>query len=138
MAVLRRPATTALPALPILHLHKATASVWRVPRPNYLLGSSPLPEFPGNAIYHDSNRNALLEPATDELIAILQSSETLTASNTITNASYQNAVNPSVVGISAVPVPAIIMDGVSPVLTAGFGMLESASRQRPHRDHRQQ
>jgi Ca2+-binding RTX toxin-like protein len=90
----------------------------------YLLGTSPFDED-DDALYHDSNGNAVLDPESDELIAILQSAETLTAANTINNASYQNTVDPSVVGLSAAPVPAMVTDGSGALLSAGFSILES-------------
>ncbi len=89
----------------------------------YRLGVSPFnPD--DDAIYHDSNGNAALDPD-DELIAILQSSQTLTTANTITNASYQNAVDPAVIGLTAAPVAAVANEASGPVLSAGFSILET-------------
>jgi hypothetical protein len=91
----------------------------------YLLGTSPVAEFPGSALYHDSNGNATLDPATDELIAILQSTEILTAANTIASASYQNAVDPALVGLTAAPVPSLTTEGGAQRLAASFSILET-------------
>jgi Ca2+-binding RTX toxin-like protein len=89
----------------------------------YLLGVSPFnPD--DDAIYHDSNGNAALDPS-DELIAILQSTQTLTNANTITNATYQNAVDPAVVGLTAAPVAAMANGTSGPVLSAAFSILET-------------
>jgi Ca2+-binding RTX toxin-like protein len=87
----------------------------------YLLGESP---FDGDdaALYHDSNGNSALDPG-DELIAILQSAENLTVANTITNAIYQNAVAPGVVGLTASPVAGLSDLGGN--LTATFSILET-------------
>lgn len=90
----------------------------------YLLGLSPFD--PGHsALYHDSNGNATLDPATDELFAILQSTEALTTANTITNAVYQNSVAPSVVGLTAAPVASVETGGSGPQLSAAFSILET-------------
>jgi Ca2+-binding RTX toxin-like protein len=51
----------------------------------YFLGASPVPDS-GTALYYDSDGNGSLNPAVDELIAILQSNETLTLANTINTA----------------------------------------------------
>lgn len=90
----------------------------------YRLGVSPFnPD--DDALYHDSNGNGALDPASDELIAILQSAETLTTANTITNASYQNSVSPSVIGLNSTPT-AIVTNGASgPQLGASFSVLET-------------
>lgn len=69
-------------------------------RADYFLGTSPIAEFPGAAIYHDSNSNAALDPATDELIAILLSTESLTLANTITSANTTQGVDPATTGFS--------------------------------------
>ena len=90
----------------------------------YRLGVSPFhPD--DDALYHDSNGNAVLDPESDELIAILQSAETLTSANTIGNAVYQNAIDPSVVGLTAVPVATVIAGASGPQLGAEFCILES-------------
>jgi Ca2+-binding RTX toxin-like protein len=90
----------------------------------YRLGVSPFnPD--DDALYHDSNGNGTLDPAIDELIAILQSTETLTTANTITNASYQNSVAPSVVGLTAAPVASVTQGASGPQLSAGFSILET-------------
>ncbi|MCF7674236.1 MAG: calcium-binding protein, partial [Akkermansiaceae bacterium] len=90
----------------------------------YLLGASPF-DANHSALYHDSNGNASLDPETDELIAILQSTEALTTANTITNASYQNAVDPAVVGLTAAPVPSLTFEGGGQRLAASFSILET-------------
>lgn len=87
----------------------------------YLLGESPFDEDDA-ALYHDSNGNSALDPG-DELIAILRSGEALTLANTITNAIYQNAVDPSVVGLAASPVAGLSNLGGN--LTATFSILET-------------
>ena len=51
----------------------------------YFLGSSPVADG-GTALYYDSDGNGSLNTAVDELIAILQSNETLTVANTINTA----------------------------------------------------
>jgi len=76
----------------------------------YFLGASPIGGVPGTALYHDSNGNALLEPASDELIAILVSGETLTPANTLGLASYTAPVNPSVIGLTPLQ-PLVTDDG---------------------------
>jgi Ca2+-binding RTX toxin-like protein len=68
---------------------------------NYLLGISPFPEVPGTAVYLDSDGNGTLDPAADELIAILQSPEPLTVANTLTNGTFNQAVDPALVGLTA-------------------------------------
>jgi Ca2+-binding RTX toxin-like protein len=89
----------------------------------YLLGVSPFnPD--DDALYHDSNGNTVLD-SSDELIAILQSTESLTTSNTITNASYQNAVDPAVVGLTAAPLASVTTGVSGPQLNASFTILES-------------
>ena len=90
----------------------------------YRLGVSPFNPA-DDAIYHDSNGNAALDPASDELIAILQSAETLTTANTITNASYQNAVDPAVVGLTAAPVAAMTSGASGSSLSAAFSLLQT-------------
>jgi Ca2+-binding RTX toxin-like protein len=89
----------------------------------YLLGVSPF-DPDDDALYHDSNGNATLD-ASDELIAILQSAETLSIANTITNAVYQNSVAPSVVGLTAAPVASVENGGSGPRLSAAFSILET-------------
>lgn len=49
----------------------------------YFLGASPVAGLTGKALFHDSNFNALFDPGFDELLAILDSPEALTAANTI-------------------------------------------------------
>jgi len=49
----------------------------------YLLGSSPVASVPGTGIFHDTNLDGLLDPAHDELLAILDSPEALTHANTL-------------------------------------------------------
>ena len=49
----------------------------------FLLGNSPLAGVPGTAIFHDTDFDGLLDPAHDELIAILDSPDALTHLNTI-------------------------------------------------------
>jgi Ca2+-binding RTX toxin-like protein len=66
----------------------------------YFLGASPIVEVSDTALYHDSNGNLLLDQGADELIAILASAETLTHSNTLTNATYTLAVDPALVSLS--------------------------------------
>ena len=58
----------------------------------YFLASSPVADG-GTALYYDSDGNGLLDPAVDELIAILQSSETLTLANTINTALPPESAN---------------------------------------------
>jgi Ca2+-binding RTX toxin-like protein len=67
----------------------------------YFLGGSPIVGIPGSAVYHDSNNNAALDPATDELIAILVSGEGLTSANTLGNASYTQSLDPALAGMTA-------------------------------------
>jgi Ca2+-binding RTX toxin-like protein len=67
----------------------------------YLLGTSPFAEIPGSALYHDSDGNGELDPATDELIAILQSGSTLTIANTIGNAIVTTPIPPAAIGLTA-------------------------------------
>jgi Ca2+-binding RTX toxin-like protein len=55
---------------------------------DYLLGNSPLTGITGKALYHDTNGNGIINPASDELIAILQSSTTLNRTNTIDTARF--------------------------------------------------
>jgi Ca2+-binding RTX toxin-like protein len=69
-------------------------------RAEYFLGTSPIAEFPGAAIYHDSNNNAALDPATDELIAIMISTESLTVANTLTSALSTQGVDPVSTGLT--------------------------------------
>jgi Ca2+-binding RTX toxin-like protein len=67
-------------------------------RAEYFLGSSPIAEVPGTALYHDSNGNLALDTATDELIAILVSAEALTVANTINSATQ--AIDPAAIGLT--------------------------------------
>lgn len=79
----------------------------------YLLGASPIEGLTGAALYHDVNGNSVLEPATDELIAILQSAETLTAANTLNNARTINNVEPAEIGLTPlIPILARDVNGL--------------------------
>jgi Ca2+-binding RTX toxin-like protein len=49
----------------------------------YFLGASPVAGVPGTGLFHDTDFDGLLDIAHDELIAILESPDTLTSANTI-------------------------------------------------------
>lgn len=90
----------------------------------YFLGVSPIGAVPGTAVYHDSNGNAALDPSGDELIAILVSGETLTTTNTLTNASYTPGVDPALIGLTA-PLRALIAnEGAAPRGAVEFSIFE--------------
>lgn len=80
----------------------------------YRLGASPIGGVPGTALYHDSNTNGVLDAASDELIAILVSPETLTTTNTLANATYTQSADPAVIGLTP----------LRPATTAAAGELQ--------------
>lgn len=90
---------------------------------HYLLGSSPIVGVTGTALYHDSNANGTLEPESDELIAILASPETLTRSNTLTNATYSASVEPAVIGLTALQ-PLVVNDGSGARFAVQFSIFD--------------
>lgn len=92
----------------------------------YLLGTSPIAGVPGTAIYHDSNDNAAVDPAGDELIAILVSPETLTTTNTLANATYTQAVDPAGIGLTPLQ-PIVVNDGSGPRFAVQFSIFEPMS-----------
>ncbi len=75
----------------------------------YLLGESPFEDIEGTALYHDSNGNGELDPAADELIAILQSAVALTPANTTGNAIRTQPLDPAAIGLTA-PLKALLID----------------------------
>jgi Ca2+-binding RTX toxin-like protein len=90
----------------------------------YFLGVSPIAGISGSAVYHDSNSDAVFDPASDELIAILVSGEVLASANTLANASYTQSVDPAFAGMTA-PLQFTITDtpaGRYP--TVGFSVFE--------------
>jgi Ca2+-binding RTX toxin-like protein len=70
----------------------------------YFLGSSPIDGLTGTALYHDSNGSGVLEPATDELIAIINSPVALTTANTLTPGAYPAPITPESIGLTEAPV----------------------------------
>ena len=66
----------------------------------YLLGPSPIAGTTGMGLYHDSNSNGTLDPATDELIAVLQSPVALTIANTLTNSLSQAPIALASIGLT--------------------------------------
>lgn len=66
----------------------------------YLLGPSPIADLIGTGLYHDSNGNGILDPATDELIAVLQSPVALTVANTLTTALSQAPITLDSIGLT--------------------------------------
>jgi hypothetical protein len=54
----------------------------------------------GTGLYHDSNGNGTLDPATDELIAVLQSPVALTVANTLTTALSQAPITLASIGLT--------------------------------------
>ncbi|MHA3773988.1 hypothetical protein ACXR0O_20850 [Verrucomicrobiota bacterium sgz303538] len=54
----------------------------------YFLAPSPLARFPGLALFHDTNRDGILDAAHDELLAIFTASEGITQQNTIDEATF--------------------------------------------------
>ncbi|MSU57003.1 MAG: calcium-binding protein [Pedosphaera sp.] len=90
----------------------------------YFLGASPIGGVPGTALYHDSNGNAALDIATDELIALLVSPETLTTANTISNASYTLAVDFGVIGLTSPLIPLIVDNGTGARGAVQFSIFE--------------
>ncbi len=89
----------------------------------YLLGVSPIGGTPGTALYHDSDGNAALDPASDELIAILASPVTLTPANTIGTAAFVQLLDPSLIGLTVLE-PAVADAGSGPRLTVQFSIIE--------------
>lgn len=87
---------------------------------DYLLGVSPIAGITGTALYHDSNVNAALDPASDELIAIIISPETLTAANTLTNAVFPALVTPESIGLTGPPLSLVANEGGIPRLQIQF------------------
>jgi hypothetical protein len=55
---------------------------------DYLLGASPVGGVAGTAIFHDSNFDGGLDPAHDELIAIVDSPEVLDFAHLIAGADF--------------------------------------------------
>ena len=90
----------------------------------YFLSASPIVGVPGTALYHDSNGNNLLDLASDELIAILVSPETLTTTNTLANATYTQSVDPAVIGLTSPLAPGVVNDGSGPRFTVEFSIFE--------------
>ncbi|MEP6663526.1 MAG: hypothetical protein ABJC04_07655, partial [Verrucomicrobiota bacterium] len=91
----------------------------------YFLTNSPIAGISGWALYHDSNGNTNFDVATDELIAILQSTETLTVSNTINNALYTLFVDPGVVGLTTNSLQTTVTnDGAEKHFAVTFSILE--------------
>lgn len=89
---------------------------------HYFLGASPIGGVPGSGLFHDSNGNAALDP-TDELIAILVSSEVLTIANTLANATYTQAVDPGIVGLTPLK-PVLFDDGYALRFALEFSIFE--------------
>jgi Ca2+-binding RTX toxin-like protein len=89
----------------------------------YLLGTSPIAGTPGTALYHDSNGNAVLDTATDELIAILASPVTLSVANTLNTATFIQILDPAVIGLAAIT-PAVADDGTGPRFKVQFSIAE--------------
>ncbi len=83
----------------------------------YFLGVSPIAGLTGTALYHDSNASGVLEPATDELIAVIISPVTLTPANTLTPGTYPATVTLDSIGLTAPPVLTTTGDGTGPHLT---------------------
>jgi len=77
----------------------------------YFLAPSPVAGLTGTALYHDSNASAALEPATDELVAVLLSAETLTPANTLTPGTYPPPVTLESIGLTAPPAVSTVNDG---------------------------
>ncbi len=90
----------------------------------YLLGASPVIGTPGTALYHDSNGNAALDVATDELIAILVSGETLTSANTLATAVYPGSIDLAIVGLTSPIQPIVTDDGSGPRFAVQFSILD--------------
>ena len=84
----------------------------------YFLAPSPITDLTGTALYHDSNANAVLDPATDELIAVLISPVTLTVANTLTPSLFPDAVTLESIGLTASPV--ITTLSMSPLISTEF------------------
>jgi hypothetical protein len=79
-----------------------------------------VPEIPGTALYHDSDHNGVLDPNTDELIAILQSSVALTTANTLTTGTYTYPVDPALVGLDSPLLPTLAQESGAKRLTIDF------------------
>ena len=90
----------------------------------YFLGTSPLAGLAGTAVYHDSNANGVLDNTSDELVAILLSTETLIPDNTLTSAIYPAAMTPGSAGLTAPPVPSVMVDGSGPRSALTFTITE--------------
>jgi hypothetical protein len=81
---------------PLLHVAEAASS--------YLLETSPLASPSGPALYYDSNATGVIEPASDELIAIWTQVEILTTANALGTAMAAQAPNLAVAGLEGVKV----------------------------------
>ncbi|MGI8605381.1 MAG: calcium-binding protein [Verrucomicrobiales bacterium] len=91
------------------------------PQSEYHLANSPLADVSGMALYHDSNGNGALDSATDELIAILYSDQTLTAANTIATAAAPQSASLSLAGIDSLDV----VFGADGIPTIAFSTFQS-------------
>jgi hypothetical protein len=91
----------------------------------YFLTNSPIGGIIGSALYHDSNGNTNFDAGTDELIAILQSTETLTFSNTVNNAIFSLAVDPALVGLITNSLQAAVTsDGAEQHFSVSFSIFD--------------
>lgn len=90
-------------------------------RADYLLGASPIEGVTGSAVYYDADRNGALDPAVDELIAVVRSTSTLTAANTINNANTVNSVEPAQIGLEAME-PIIVTENGAQYIALQFAI----------------
>jgi Ca2+-binding RTX toxin-like protein len=91
----------------------------------YFLGVSPVAGVSGTALYHDSNASGVLETATDELVAIINSPVALTPANTLTPGTYPPPVTPESIGLTEPPVVTTSdPDGQGSRLTVQFTISE--------------
>jgi Ca2+-binding RTX toxin-like protein len=89
----------------------------------YLLGPSPVAGVAGSALFHDSNGNGTLEPATDELIATLGTA-VITAANTL---AAPEPVTPPAIESAGVTGVSMSFTGTAPAISPriSFSMNQS-------------
>lgn len=89
----------------------------------YFLGASPVPGVTGTGLFHDSNASGALD-ASDELIAILASTESLTPANTIGAAVIVNETSLASAGVTSGPQGGLFDSGTGKRLHLQFTMVE--------------
>ena len=78
---------------------------------------------PGTSLHHDTNGNGTLDPAGDELIAILASPEALTPANTLGTAAYARPTDFASIALEAIQTK-LVDDGSGARFVLQFSILE--------------